>query len=636
MRIPDGLRDVIGKRLSSLSQSCNKVLAVAAVIGRDFRLEVLQKVAGMTDEEIFKALEEARKAAVIEERTGAGAIVNYRFAHAFFRQTLYEEIIAPRRIRLHQQVARALEEVYKNRLEEHAAELAEHFSYSSDSSDLAKAVSYGEMAAGRATAVYAYSEAVRLIDQAIKVQEILDPEDKAKRCDLFLDLGDALVLTVETKRILDTLVPEAFSLAKTISDGSRACRACQVAIFAIVLEQSGLGFATPQALEWAERYNRYARPDTIERAFADMTLGLIRYSTGNTRLGLKLVVKAFELVRKLRDPNTFWVAGGFLLYSQTAPQHAQENIRLAEELLGSSKAGVHLSLISFGLQMAGHSLLALGRRDRAEEVWSEIRAIAKRTGQFSLSRTSEALDALLKLMDGLLEEVLDIVRSIRIRGKEAGVPLSANIGASLAGYRARIFLSRSLEANERGLRGAAGPDDRLGAHALLCLVLAHLGRNDEVSELLEQWVLRRPDMGTVEDETAIWDDSSYLEAAVVTGHRPAAELLLNRFTGTGVCTSGIWYTTCIPRHMGGACALLERYDEARQHYQEAVRICTEMRFRPELALSRLELAELLLKYYPQEKSEAIGHLDFCIPEFRDMKMNTYLERALRHKEILKA
>ena len=61
-----------------------------------------------------------------------------------------------------------------------------------------------------------------------------------------------------------------------------------------------------------------------------------------------------------------------------------------------------------------------------------------------------------------------------------------------------------------------------------------------------------------------------------------------------------------------------------------------MRFRPELALSRLELAEFLLKYFPQEKSEAIAHLDFVVPEFRDMKMNTYLERALRHKEILKA
>jgi hypothetical protein len=45
---------------------------------------------------------------------------------------------------------------------------------------------------------------------------------------------------------------------------------------------------------------------------------------------------------------------------------------------------------------------------------------------------------------------------------------------------------------------------------------------------------------------------------------------------------------------------------------------------------------MLLKIYPQEKSGAIAHLDFAIKEFREMKMNTYLERALSHKEILKA
>ncbi len=51
--------------------------------------------------------------------------MRYRFAHAFFRQTLYEEMIAPRRIRLHQQVAAALERQYATAVStEHAAELA--------------------------------------------------------------------------------------------------------------------------------------------------------------------------------------------------------------------------------------------------------------------------------------------------------------------------------------------------------------------------------------------------------------------------------------------------------------------------------------------------------------------------------
>lgn len=61
-----------------------------------------------------------------------------------------------------------------------------------------------------------------------------------------------------------------------------------------------------------------------------------------------------------------------------------------------------------------------------------------------------------------------------------------------------------------------------------------------------------------------------------------------------------------------------------------------MRFRPELALTRLQHAELLLEHYPEEKAEVLKHLDFAIKEFRKMKMKPYLERALRHKEILGA
>jgi hypothetical protein len=88
--------------------------------------------------------------------------------------------------------------------------------------------------------------------------------------------------------------------------------------------------------------------------------------------------------------------------------------------------------------------------------------------------------------------------------------------------------------------------------------------------------------------------------------------------------------------MGGATALLERYDEARQHYQEAIRICSEMRFCPELALTLLQLAELLLEQYPEERTEAVAHVDFAITEFREMKMQPSLERALKRKDIRKA
>jgi tetratricopeptide (TPR) repeat protein len=127
-----------------------------------------------------------------------------------------------------------------------------------------------------------------------------------------------------------------------------------------------------------------------------------------------------------------------------------------------------------------------------------------------------------------------------------------------------------------------------------------------------------------------------LETAVLAKHTRAAEILLNLLASAAYKTTGLSNLTCVARHLGGAAALVGRYEEARKHYKEAIKICTGMRFRPELALTRLQLAELLLEHYPKERAEALEHLDFAISEFRDMKMRPWLERALRHKEILKA
>ena len=87
-------------------------------------------------------------------------------------------------------------------------------------------------------------------------------------------------------------------------------------------------------------------------------------------------------------------------------------------------------------------------------------------------------------------------------------------------------------------------------------------------------------------------------------------------------------------NIGSIYLTLGKYEEARAHYQEAIRVATEMRFRPELAITRFQLAELLLEHYPEEKPETIEHLNFAIDKFREMKMQPYLERALKRKETL--
>jgi eukaryotic-like serine/threonine-protein kinase len=641
MNIPEGLRDVIGKRLTLLSTECNEMFTVAAVVGREFRIDVLQKVTKLSDDELFTLLGEAKRAAVIEERAAIGSAVTYRFTHAFFRQTLYEETIAPKRIRLHLQVGRALEEIYGKRIEEHAAELAEHFSHSSDSADLKKAVEYGEMAAKRATDVYAYSDTVRLLDQAIKVQKVLDPDNKGKICDLLLETSEALIPVPDTKRILETEAPMAYSLAEALGDNTRAVRSCMVALNAIVVEQAGPGSSTPQFAEWARRADRYAQQGTTERARTDFSLGSIKCNQGDKKSGLLLLHQSLDLARRLGDRYALCAAGSMFLQYFTAPQHTAERIRLAEELWLAPRSGVSGFFLALALTMIGNMFLTVGQRQSAEEVYDKLRQLATRTRNFFIWTQSMNADGILALMDGRFEDVMEIDVRIRSRGEETGTQASADMYANTISTMALVHTGASLKGYTRNqidmiLATPVNGMSVVPGTSFAAVWLASVGRKEEAAKILERNVVQRPGIGTLEDETGIVTDIPFLEASVLIGHRQAAELLLNRYSGTGLCTPGIWRTTCIPRHLGGAAALLGRYDEARQHYQEAIKVCTEMRFRPELALSRLQLAELLLEHYPQEKKDALEHLDFAIKEFREMKMQPSLERALRHKEILKA
>jgi predicted ATPase len=224
-RIPEGLRDVVGKRLSRLSANTNRLLSVASVVGREFQVDVLTLVLDEPEDTFADALDEASAAGIIEERSVVGASITYRFCHAFFRRTLYDEIVAPRRIRYHQQVARALEDVYRRRPGEHAGELAEHYAFSSDPQDLARAVHYAELAAKAAADVFAYREAAYQLERALVAQDLADPDDRAKQCDLLLAMGEALWPAGETERVITAIAPQTLSLAEG-AGRPRPCISC--------------------------------------------------------------------------------------------------------------------------------------------------------------------------------------------------------------------------------------------------------------------------------------------------------------------------------------------------------------------------------------------------------------------------
>jgi predicted ATPase len=106
--VPEGVRDVIGRRVARLLGATRRTLAVAAVIGREFRVAVLERIpeAGTDADTLLAALEEAARARLVQEVPGE--VGSFVFVHDLVHQTLYGGLSGPRRARLHRRVGEAL------------------------------------------------------------------------------------------------------------------------------------------------------------------------------------------------------------------------------------------------------------------------------------------------------------------------------------------------------------------------------------------------------------------------------------------------------------------------------------------------------------------------------------------------
>jgi tetratricopeptide (TPR) repeat protein len=188
--IPESVRDVVGRRLERLSEASNRVLTIAAVVGRDFSLSVLEHTSGLSTADLLDVLEEALETRLIQEESPVG---QYRFTHAIVQETLYDELSTARRTRLHALIGTALEQIYAGNPEPHVAELAHHFTQAVPAAGVDTAVGYGIRAGQRAMAQLAWEEAVRHFDRALQLSDLHEHRNEQQYTDLLLALGAAQI-----------------------------------------------------------------------------------------------------------------------------------------------------------------------------------------------------------------------------------------------------------------------------------------------------------------------------------------------------------------------------------------------------------------------------------------------------------
>lgn len=425
---------------------------------------------------------------------------------------------------MHQRVARALEEQYGARLEEHAAELADHFSYSSDPSDLAKAVAYGEMAARRAMGVYAYGEAAKHLERCLQVQEVLDHANTAKCCDLLLALGEALMSAGEPRRVYEDVAEKAFGLGEALGDRRRSSRACRLAFRSLQRYGAGLLSGQPVFHRWAERADGCAGPGTVDRVEADIALAMVLLSDGRLRDSRAMRLRALDLARQLAEPAAFFRAAQSALGRDAAPRQQEDRRRLAEELLAWPRGGVDVYTLGAALAFCGQLILGSGDRDRAEDTWGQVRALAERTRDPNPELRSLFFDGQMHALAGDLEEAVKVAARLLARGDEIGQLVGARGYALLVALRPLLWLGRANEGGKylSAVNGAAASEDpRLSAQR--ALLRAHMGQTGEAAMALKRMV----DLvhGPEGEETATDALTLMLETALKLGDREVASEL---------------------------------------------------------------------------------------------------------------
>jgi tetratricopeptide (TPR) repeat protein len=378
--VPDTIEGIIMARLDRLGEDGKRTVQLASVIGRQFLVRLLARVAGLSDR-LEGLLRELQALEIIYEQ-GLMPEPAYIFKHAVIQDVAYHSLLIQRRKALHRAVGEAIEALYQDRLAEHYTELAHHF-LQGEVWD--KAVHYCQQAGDQALAQSARREAVGCFEQALSALAHV-PETPAARVqaiDLRLALRVALWPSGDFQRIL-TVLREAEALAEALNDLPRLG---QISVYlSVYFHHSG---AYSQAIAAAQRALVLATTggDVVLHALASIFLGVAHQAQGDYRRAIdcyEQTIKSLDEVQRY-ERFGFAILPSVLARAFVAWCHADvgtfaEGKALADEGLRIAEMVGHPASVMFAVWGCGLLALSQGDVPRALPLLERAVGICQDTG----------------------------------------------------------------------------------------------------------------------------------------------------------------------------------------------------------------------------------------------------------------
>jgi tetratricopeptide (TPR) repeat protein len=473
LTVPDTVRDSIRRHLDPLDAEDRDVLALAAVVGQEFEIALLQIALEVDATHVLDRLGAAVQRGLLLQ----GIAGRFRFAHALVRETVYGDVLPAARVRLHARIGEALERLHGGAASLGA--LAHHFLHAAPLGTAAKAVDYAARAARQAMSVYAYHDALAAYEQAL-VALGAQPAVRAQRLALRLAAADAARRAGLSARGRE-LFREASQDARALGDRAGLARAA-LGYYQLSPNLRELDPFTVPLLEEALR--ALAEEDSALRSTLLAVLATARFSLDGGEANAALGAQAVDMARRIGDETALATA---LLSRQLVVVGAGSTaarLALADEALALTERGArgleHLARAARTqcfLEL-GEVGAARGEVERMAEAAERLRQ-PERRWQVTVRRASIAL------LEGRFDD------GARLAAEALAVRREVSDSMAVQVFFLQMFLARRDTGQHGGLEGSLRWMVEHSLHAqmwrcVLAVYHADLAREAEARAIFEE------------------------------------------------------------------------------------------------------------------------------------------------------
>jgi class 3 adenylate cyclase/tetratricopeptide (TPR) repeat protein len=358
LEIPNTIQGVLAARMDRLSEDLKQTMQVASVIGRDFAFRLLKSIMEL-GEELQVRLTNLVGLEILYEKALYPEL-EYIFKNVLTQEVAYESLLKQRRQEIHGRIARAIEELYADRLEQHYELLAYHYGRSGEAE---KAIEYLMLAAEKSNQNKAAQAACEFFKQALKVVESahisLDPE-KDRRihqglASASVDIGDINTALENYRKAM-----EACQKHGMIADEME-----------ILVGFAGTRWLTPMKPEEVIRsYEEgIARAREVGDKGAESRIlsikGFYWAGLGHWYEGHKMTVEAEAMALQTGNPQAVVLTRGMRAVAERWLGRPGKTVELTEGLVDALSKMFNLNQLSGLIFIRGLSLAEIGRIEDA-------------------------------------------------------------------------------------------------------------------------------------------------------------------------------------------------------------------------------------------------------------------------------